>query len=62
MCTSINKGRRKFGPVVECPTRDLRVVGSNSGGAEIGFHVFHKPQNGHKYWFIQEANVESGLV
>ena len=53
---------RKVGPV--CPTTDPKVVVSNPGGAEIGRGVFHKPHNGHKYWFnfIQEANMESGLV
>ena len=37
--------------MVECPTTDPKVVGSNPGGAEIGLHVFHKPHNGHEYWF-----------
>ena len=34
---------RKAGLVVECPTTDPKVVGSNPGSAEIGLHVFHKP-------------------
>ena len=36
--------------------KDPKVMGSN------GLHVFHKPHNGHKYWFTQEANTESSLV
>ena len=48
--------------MVEWPNTDPKVVGSNQGGAEIGLHVFRKPQNGHEYWFTQEAKIESGLV
>ena len=47
--------------MVECPTTDPKVVGSNSGGAEIGIHIFLKPHIGNEYWFIQEAVIESGL-
>ena len=36
--------RRKVGPVVECPTTDPKIVGTNPSGFEIGLHVFHKPQ------------------
>ena len=53
---------KKVGPVVECPTKDPKGVGSNPGGTENGLHVFHKPHNGHKYWLIQGTNIESGLV
>ena len=28
--------------MVEGPTTDSKVVGSNPGGAEIGLHVLHK--------------------
>jgi hypothetical protein len=47
---------------VKYPTTDPKVMGSNPGGAKIGLHVFHKPHNGHKYWFTQEANTKSSLV
>ena len=52
----------KVSPVVECPTTDPKIVGSNPGGAEIGLHVFNKTNNGHEYWFTQEANIDDGLV
>ena len=55
-------GSWKVDPVVECQITDPKVVGSNPGGTKIGLHVFHKPHIGHKYWFIQEANIKSGLV
>ena len=37
--------------MVECPTTDPKIVGSNPGCAKIRLHVFHKPHNGHEYWF-----------
>ena len=47
--------RRIVGPVVECPTTDPKVVGSNPRGADIGLYVFHKPHD----LFNQEAFIES---
>ena len=56
---------RKVGPVVECPTTDPNVVGSNPGDAEIGLHVFHKAHNWTRELvdlFTQEAVIESDLA
>ena len=57
---------------LECPTTDPNVVGLNPDGKfEFGLHNFHKPHNGHEYWFryrgtshreLHSASIYSRLV
>ena len=35
----------KVVPVVECQTRDPKIVGLNPGHADIRLNVFYKPHN-----------------
>ena len=50
--------------VVEYPTTDPNVLGSNPDGAEAGIHVLHKlyTMGTSSHWLAKEANIENGLV